>query len=67
MNNLKSGSWPETENTICVMSQTRLKLYMDVENNSNLKLKKEFNSDQYKIDTIHKTDPGETSSIPVRI
>lgn len=36
-------------------------------NNFNLKLKKGFNLIQYKIDEIHKTDPNETSSIPMKI
>ena len=36
-------------------------------NHFNLKLKKGFNLVQYKIEEIHKTDPEETSSIPVRI
>lgn len=36
-------------------------------NHFNLKLKKGFNLVQYKIEEIHKTDPEETSSIPVKI
>ena len=36
-------------------------------NNFNLSLKKGFNLVEYKIDSIHKTDPNETSSIPVKM
>ncbi|MEO9144223.1 MAG: hypothetical protein ABI237_01575 [Ginsengibacter sp.] len=37
------------------------------ENNFKIGLKKGFNMVQYKIDSIHKTNPEETSSIPVKM
>ncbi|MEO9023147.1 MAG: hypothetical protein ABI237_01585 [Ginsengibacter sp.] len=37
------------------------------ENNLKISLKKGFNLVEYKIDSIHKTNPEETSSIPVKM
>jgi len=53
--------------TSCNTTYNLSKENVELVNNFNLKLKKGFNLIQYKIDEIHKTDPNETSSIPVKI
>ena len=40
---------------------------VEAENNFKLSLKKGFNLIQYRIESIHKTNPEETSSIPVKM
>jgi hypothetical protein len=53
--------------TSCTTTLNLSKENVESLNVFNLKLKKGFNLIQYKIDEIHKTDPNETSSIPVKI